>query len=63
MKVRELVERLCCCNPDAEVVVQKHVEYSEDSAGDEVFLVTDLLPWPEPMVSCEKIELVAEEKT
>lgn len=46
MTVRELIDKLQECNPDAKVVRSEHVRYSEYTEGTEEVDITDFITWP-----------------
>ena len=58
MKVHELIAALQECNQMAEVVVKVGWQVSDYTWAEEHEDVTDIMPWPEPKQTAEKIELL-----
>jgi hypothetical protein len=58
VKVSELIELLRTCNPNARVVLAKDAQIGDYTWDTEHVGVSDVLPWPEPKETADKIEIV-----
>lgn len=60
MRVRELIELLQDCNPEAGVHVSVNERIGDYTWGESDKDVIGILPWPEPKEAANHIELVVE---